>query len=345
MRFPGASRIDGSVRFRTFFVAALAVLVSVPALAQAPRVMKLSTATLNDVQHEWFKRFAAEVEKNAGGRIRAEIYPASQLGQIPQQIQSTQFGSIQAWSGPPQFLAGIDKRCEILSAPGVFRDADHANRTLQDAEFNSAFLQLGGNKGLRGVGLFVTGEIGIATRTRVVKLADLEGKKIRVLASDMEREQMRRLKATPVPMPLGEVLPALQQGALDGVMSTLPVISALRFYDSTKFFLQTDHAMISVITVMSKSWLDELPKDLQKMVLDAGQKVSREIQPWAKANYEEHRQVWRRNGGEIHQLSAAERKELTRVMAPIGPQVTAADPGQKELYALMLRVAKRREEK
>ncbi|HEY1981591.1 MAG TPA: hypothetical protein VGH13_16060, partial [Xanthobacteraceae bacterium] len=37
-------------------------------------VMKLSTATLNDTQHEWMKRFAAAVEKDSGGRIKGEIY-------------------------------------------------------------------------------------------------------------------------------------------------------------------------------------------------------------------------------------------------------------------------------
>jgi hypothetical protein len=86
-----------------------------PLLAPAPAAhaqdktftMKLSTATINDTQHEWFKRFAALVEKDSGGRIKAEIYPASQLGAIPRQIEGVQFGSIQAWMGPPEFLVGV----------------------------------------------------------------------------------------------------------------------------------------------------------------------------------------------------------------------------------------------
>ena len=79
-----------------------------PAHAQAPQVMKLATATINDTQHEWLKRFAALVEKDSGGKIKAEIYPASQLGSIPRQIEGTQFGSIQGWMGPPEFLVGVD---------------------------------------------------------------------------------------------------------------------------------------------------------------------------------------------------------------------------------------------
>jgi len=40
-------------------------------------------------------RFAVAIEKNTGGRIRAEVYPASQLGAISRLIGGTQLGSIQ----------------------------------------------------------------------------------------------------------------------------------------------------------------------------------------------------------------------------------------------------------
>ena len=66
-------------------------------------VMKLGTATINDAQHEWCKRFVAMVEKDSGGRIKGEIYPASQLGPIARQIEGVQFGAIQGYIGPPEF--------------------------------------------------------------------------------------------------------------------------------------------------------------------------------------------------------------------------------------------------
>ena len=104
-------------KIRTMLLATLAVAIAgammtplTPALAQTPIVMKLSTATINDTQHEWLKRFAALVEKDSGGKIKAEIYPASQLGSIPRQIEGVQFGSIQGWMGPPEFLVGVDLR-------------------------------------------------------------------------------------------------------------------------------------------------------------------------------------------------------------------------------------------
>ena len=103
-------------------------------------VMKLATATLNDGQHEWMNRFAAAIAKNTDGRIKAEVYPASQLGTIPRMIEGTQLGSIQAFVGPPEFLVGVDQRFELLSAPGLLQSEQHAVKTVVDAEFAKAFL-------------------------------------------------------------------------------------------------------------------------------------------------------------------------------------------------------------
>src|SRR4051812_27925072 len=124
----GDSRMSVSGFLRSALSGLLAAgalaFASSAAQAQADKVfvMKLSTATINDTQHEWFKRFAALVEKDSNGRIKPEIYPASQLGSIPRQIEGVQFGSIQGWMGPPEFLAGVDERFEAMTAPGLFTD-------------------------------------------------------------------------------------------------------------------------------------------------------------------------------------------------------------------------------
>ena len=57
---------------------------SSPALAQDKTfVMKMSTATINDTQHEWLKRFAAAVEKDSGGRGGRTHPGALRLGAEP----------------------------------------------------------------------------------------------------------------------------------------------------------------------------------------------------------------------------------------------------------------------
>jgi TRAP-type C4-dicarboxylate transport system substrate-binding protein len=308
--------------------------------AQSPTyVMKIGTLTLNDAQHEWMKIFANIVETDSKGQIKAELYPAGQLGAAPRMIEGVQFGSVQVFVGPPEFLSGVDSRYEILGAPGLFKDTTHANRTILNPEFNKAFLALGANRGIKGIGLFINDPAVFNTRSKIEKLADFGGKKIRVLASPIQTEQLRKLSATAVPMSLGEVLPALQQGTIDGVMSVLPVLTALRFYDAAKFILESDQAMVTVVSVASKLWYDKLPKELQAVVDNAGQKASAQVFPWATEFAAKQRAAWAANGGTITKLSKDEQAQLMTMLRPIGPDVTAKKPEEKALFDLLVKTA------
>ena len=324
------------------FLLSTVVAAPLAAFAQGtPNVMKLGTATLNDSQHEWMKRFAAMVEQDSKGRIKAEIYPLSQLGPIPRMIEQTQFGAIQGWVGPPEFLSGVDIRYQVLSAPGLFKDLAHANRVLQDPKFNSAFLALGADKGLKGLGLFISGPAAFVARKPLKTVADLQGMKIRVLAAPLQMEQIRALKATPVPMPLGEVMPALQQGTLDSVMSNIPVFQALKYYSVAKYLLATEHALLTTMTVISKKWYDALPPDLQKLVVDSGRKVSEGIYQWSVDDIKNGYEGWTKAGGEIVRLDPKAQEALMGQLLPLGAEVTSKRPDEKALFAVLQDAVKR----
>src|ERR1700728_4581312 len=118
-------------------------------------VMKVTTPTINDAPHQFAKDFAAAVEKDSGGRIKGEVYPASQLGSIPRQIEGTQFGAIQAAAIPPEFFVGVDERFEVMAAPGLVETLEHGQRVAADPAVLKLMLGLGADKGLRGVGLIM----------------------------------------------------------------------------------------------------------------------------------------------------------------------------------------------
>ena len=87
--------------------------------------MKFTLPTLNDPSYFFTKNYAAALEKDSGGRIKTEIYPASQLGSIPRQIEGTQFGAIQCAVIPPEFFVGVDERFEVMAAPGLVDSMAH----------------------------------------------------------------------------------------------------------------------------------------------------------------------------------------------------------------------------
>jgi TRAP-type C4-dicarboxylate transport system substrate-binding protein len=314
-----------------------------PARAEGGRsfVMKLSTATINDTQHEWLRQFAAAVEKDSGGRITSEIYPASQLGPIPRQIEGVQFGSIQVWMGPPEFLVGIDKRFEALSAPGLLNSQDQTVKVLNDPAVRSLMFGLGASKGLEGLGTAPIGGSSVAMRREARHLADLKGSKIRVLASPFQLEFIRRLDASPVAMTLGDVLPALQQGAIDGALSTITVFTTFQYVDVAKYVLEVDQPYVNSIAEISRKWLATLPPDLQQIVREDGLKVSQEIGPWVKEFYAKQRDVWKEKGGVLIALPPEEHAALIAKVSSIGEDLAKDNPDLDKTVKFLFETAKR----
>jgi TRAP-type C4-dicarboxylate transport system substrate-binding protein len=322
----------------------MAALLAAPAAyAQAGKtfVMKLSTATINDTQHEWLKRFVAAVEKDSGGRIKGEIYPASQLGPIPRQIEGVQFGSVQAWIGPPEFLVGVDKRYEALSAPGLFSSQDQAVKVINDPAVRKMYFELGANKGLEGIGFAPIGPSSIAMRKEVKSIADFKGTKIRVLASPFQLELIRRMDASPVAMTLGDVLPGLQQGAIDGALATITVFTTFQYVDVAKYVVESDQPYLNSIVVMSKKWLATLPPDLQKIVRDDAAKVSKEIVPFVKEFFAKQRDVWKGKGGVLISLPAAEQAAMVAKISTIGEDLSKDNPDLNKAVKLVFESAKK----
>jgi TRAP-type transport system periplasmic protein len=323
-----------------------ALLVSLMATHGAARaegqtyVMKLGFATINDAQHEWAKRFVAMVEKDSGGRIKGQIYPASQLGPIPREIEGVQFGAIQGYIGPPEFLVGVDDRFEVMSAPGLINGMAHGIRVTGDPELKKMMFSLGANKGIHGVALFVSQPSSIVSRDPIRHLSDIKGKKLRVLAADMQQEMVKRLGASPIAMTLGDVLPAIQQGAIDGAVLAVTVDTTMRYYDAAKYITDTGQPFIFSEAFLSKKWFDALPKDLQTILdTDAG-KAADEVKPWAADFYKKEAQVWAQHG-EIINLPADEQAKMMETLQTVGQDVVKRRPNLAEPYKIFVEAANR----
>jgi TRAP-type C4-dicarboxylate transport system substrate-binding protein len=313
------------------------------AMAQGDRtfVMKLGVATINDTQHEWLRRFVAAVEKDSGGRIKGEIYPASQLGSIPSMIQGVQGGSFQAWIGPPEFLVGVDVRYEALSAPGLMNNFDQMVKVLYDPGVQKMMFELGATKGLEGIGFAPIGPSTIITKREVKKLADLKGMKLRVLASPFQLELIRRMDANPVAMTLAEVLPGIQQGTIDGSLSSMTVYTTMQFHDAAKFVLENDQPYINSIVVMSKRWLATLPPDLQKVIHDNGAKVSKDVIPFVKEFFEKQYEIWKSRGGVLNKLPPEEQRAMLAKVSTIGEDLSKDKPDLNRLVKAVFEVSRK----
>ena len=286
----------------TAVAGALACLMPLAPAAAADFVMKFGTATINETQHQFIKFYKEEVEKASGGRIEVQIYPASQLGPIPREIEGVQLGSIQGYIGPVDFFVGVDPRYGVFSAPMLFRDDANAAATVHDPAVEKAMFDLATPKRMVGIATLCLGASDYGAKKAIMRLDDFKGKKLRINGTELERQKMAKLGATGVGMPLSEVVPALDQGTIDGTISGLSVFVSLKMNDLLKVVTVTNDTFIISIAVLSKPWLDTLPPDLQKIVIDSGKAIQAKTQRWEVDFTKELEKRWSDAGGTVHQL-------------------------------------------
>jgi TRAP-type transport system periplasmic protein len=304
-------------------------------------VMKITLATLGDSLHEFAKNYAAAVEKDSGGRIKTEVYPGSQLGSIPRQAEGVQFGAIQCEVVPPEFLVGIDERFELMSAPGLISSMALGQRLAADPEVRKLMLGVGSDKGFHGVTLFMATPNDLAARTPIRHLDDFKGKKIRVFASQFQTVPFGRLGATPVSMTLGDVVPALQQGAIDGAIGGIPVLAAMHFKDAAKYLTRIGQPAVSAIVELSKKWFDALPPDLQQLLEKDADREAAALSQWSIDLNARSYKAWADSGGELIDLPPEELSSLLKTLASAGDEVAKSRPAISAAYQVVKDAAQR----
>lgn len=333
-------------RFKSGILPAIAAAAAVSIAGPAGAIdMKIGYPTTADPQHDVGVRLAKLVAERTNGEIKGRVFPTSQLGKIPRQIEGLQLGTQEVFLAPPGFLQGVNPSFQVPDAPGLFKDHMHVHRSINDDSFRDKFLQLGADKGIIGGHIYTYDGNSYMTTKPVSKLADFKGLKIRVLATQMEREIVGQFGATGVPIPFTEVVPAIQRKVVDGARTSLVVAAKAKFPTVTKHLLVTNGAYITAGAWFSKVWLGKLSEKHRKIVMD----TAGEMAEWASKNslsfVADMEAEWKKQGATVRRLSAEEQASYMKTIAPLGDSLLGGheNPQIREMYGILKASAKKHE--
>ncbi|MEQ8306062.1 MAG: TRAP transporter substrate-binding protein [Hoeflea sp.] len=309
--------------------------------AQAQQTMKLASATINDVQHEWQKEFQKEVEARVGDALNVEIYPASQLGAIPRMSEGVLLGTIEAFTTPTSFVTNVDPRFQAFDVPGLFMDADEVDAVIHDEDFRDYMETLFLDKGVRIIGAIFNSPTQILTREPVTTLDGFKGLKVRTFASPLQMEPMSAVGVNPTPLALSEVTPQLQAGGIDGMLAGIPILTAFKFYDTAKHVTNINMNQIVSVTLVNEAWFQSQSDEVKTAIIEAGRAAEETVFPWGVENVERAEKAWLENGGEVHVLPEDQQAELQETFVNVANDVIADQP---EVVAVKDRIVSKLEE-
>lgn len=325
-------------------LALASVFAALPAAAQQTFEMKLATNTLRDPTEALITEYKARVEARSQGRVKAGLFPGSQLGIIPRMIEGIQLGTIEYYATASAFFKVVNPAFQALDVPGLFDNMEHAHKTFTDPKVRDAFFALGQNRGMTGVTVFCVGPTSYATKDKPLrKVADFRGLKFRVLATKIEIGVMDAVGATGVPMPFEEIVPAIQNGMIDGARSNIIVTAGLKHYTVAKYITLVDDTMIATFGFLSTAFVDKLPADLRKIVIETGNEMS-EVGYKSSVEFDaKAAQLWRDGGAEVILLPPEEKAEFMRRAKAVAEAELRNNPDAKtrELYTLLTETAEK----
>ena len=314
---------------------ALAMIGAMRPAQAAEYTMKLGVLSANDAEHGFEKRLKVAIEKATKGRVEVKIFPRGQLGSPAAHVQGLRLGTIEGVVMPPDFFAGVDPRMGVFSIPFLFKSRDQANRVLQNKELYNYVLDMLDSKGIVGITLAAHADGRYIARKPLLKLADFAGKKMRVNATDAERERMRRLGATGIPMGLADMVSALQNGSIDGTMSGMSIHVNFHLETVSKILLKTEDTLLISYGGVSKKWLDSLPADLRKTVVTTARGMQKDMVEETDLENKNLTQAWLDRGGKFVTFSSAEMAEMHKKLDTVGEAVTQKPPALKAFYEMM----------
>ena len=189
-------------------------------------------------------RYRVVVQRNDNER---EMVESAQIGTIDCTFTST---------GP---VGNFVPEVRIFDVPFLFRDTAHARGVL-DSEIGQQVLARFAARGLHGVIWTENGFRHLTNSRREVNTpADMRGLKVRTMENQVHMRAFSQLGALPTPMAFSELVPALQQGTVDGQENPISVIVANNLNQVQRFMTLTNHVYSPAVMICNPGLVPRLP--------------------------------------------------------------------------------------
>ena len=139
-------------------------------------------------------------------------------------------------------------------------------------------------------------------------------------------------------MTLGDVLPAIQQGAIDGAVTGMgPVAHTSTLIDAAKFVTMTDQPAIFIIAEINKNGTNRCRRTCSRSSIR-----TRRSSPWPSIrsrsiSAKQAEDGWTAAGGEVIKLPPDEQATLMKTLSSVGADVSNSNPELAAAYKISSR--------
>ena len=278
----------------TFVVFVLSIFFVAQGHAKKQKVYKLVGAHFTIPKHRCMvimHKWQEKVEADSGGRIKFANHYAGDLVSKKEQLDALGKGIIDFVCSVPVYFSGKVGIADIVLMPTNFNSwqglYDVLHRTDVYDIINKAYQKKTNTMLISFLPIFSSENFLISKKAKKIKkFEDFKGMKIRA-AGGIASETVKSIGATPVVLLSTELYTGFQQGIVDGGLLTMYSLQTYKLWEvCSQNIWPSVFPYCTAAIWMNPEKLNSLPKDLQKIVLDAAR--SPELEKWAIEYIKEH---------------------------------------------------------
>jgi len=281
------------------------------------------------------EEFAKRVNSQMAGKVKIEVFGASQLGKDQELLQKLKLGTVD-FSLPSSVMSSVVDEFGVFDMPYLVKDRNHMKR-IENELFWSKLAPLAEAKGYKVIALWENGFRHITNNDHPITLpADLKGIKLRTPKGKWRVKMFQAYGANPTPMAFSEVFVALQTGVMDGQENPFAQIHSAKFQEVQKYLSLTGHVYTPAYVLVGKKKWDSLPKDITSEI----ERIAKETQAFVyetAAAMETDLLTKLKAGG--MQVNEADKAAFVKASAPIYEEFGVDVKGGKELVDQALSLA------
>ncbi len=224
-----------------------------------------------------FNWMCQEITKRSAGALLAEFHGGTLLTKELEVMNAVKAGNI-AMGDPAGAAATVFPEMGVFLVPYLVQSYDQAYAMFNGKIGDALDKQFQDKYKLKTLLFYDYGFRHFWNSKRpIVEPKDLRGLKLRVQPAKVFADTINGLGASAVPMPWGEVIPAAQQGVIDGADLPIVNILALKAYEVSKYASMTFHNYGPTLASINLEIWNGLSKDHQKLLLDLGREAQAKV--------------------------------------------------------------------
>jgi len=265
------------------------------------------SASVDIAYVETFKEY---VEANSNGRIKFNLFYGNSLGSDADVCAGVANGTIEFYIGDITTTSGYYKPSLLFSIPGAIASMEEASKLFASEWGKNFFKECAEKTNIKILGAVSKGFRNFTTVKVPLKTPkDINGLTLRVINNPLFIQMVESLGGNPVPLDIRELYTALQNGIVDGHENAIPNILQDKTYELEKFLVLDAHTGAYLCGMISNSFYNSLPADLQKVVMDANAAAVKAAEATAASIIVNGLQTLRNNGVSIYEPTPAEIEE------------------------------------